>query len=388
MAQPVLSRAVSDGCIPVYHSSDLKVTHKPAFNLDGIPPAEDRLWYGNVAFEIAGQHWVIDKFVNYGGEGQTYLVTRSSDGKRCVAKFGSQSDSREIKVLKTLPRRLVRHPNFVTYEMIVLDVQGALAPAKHIIFMEHVPNGEVFEMLSEPSATHTPVSEGTMRRFLRDVIRGMAECYRFGVTHRDLKPENLLINEQGSIVIIDLGHAKRGEHGELAPLLNRSPLGDGTPPPPPVYLRTSSANPYGTVGFNAPEVNLGIKYDCELADIWSLGVIAFYLHAKLPAFSAAGGAGCWGDITGSDNDPFWREIKSSGWYPSFPSGLIQFINVLWCTDPAKRPSFNQLERATTSDSDTLAQFPGLQWLAQPVNDSAAFIRELRNSCPGKTFKPC
>jgi serine/threonine protein kinase len=381
MAQPRLSRAISGGYLPIYQGNDIKVTCKPALNFDGIPPAEDRLWFGGVVFEIADQEWVLDEFVNYGAEGQTYLATRRSDSKRFVAKFCSESDSKEIKLLQQMPRRLVGHPNFITYEMIVLNVQGHLAPAHHIIFMEHVPNGELFELLSsqEPSAAGKPLSEGTIRRFLRDLIHGMAECYRFGITHRDLKPENLLINEQGSIVIIDLGHAKRGE---AVPLLNR----DANDLPPPPLVRTSTTNAYGTEAFNAPEVTLGMKYDCELADIWSVGVIAFYLHAKLPAFESGGGIATWDDITGADNSPFWQQIRSNDWYPSFSEGLVQFINMLLRKEPEKRPSFIQLEKAISGDADTISKFPGLHWLSQPVNDSTSFLRELRCGCPGKAFK--
>ena len=61
--------------------------------------------------------------------------------------------------------------------------------------MEHIPNGELFDVLAsqEPSVAGKPLAEGTSRRILRDVISGMAECYRFGVMHRDLKwlPQSL-----------------------------------------------------------------------------------------------------------------------------------------------------------------------------------------------------
>merc|ERR1712151_523893 len=117
-------------------------------------------------------------------------------------------------------------------------------------------------------------SDGTKVRIVHDIISGMAEMYRFGVTHRDLKPENLLINENGSIVIIDLGHAKKADSNQ--------PMG---------LSRAMTANPYGTEAFNAPEVSGGQQYDCELSDVWSVGTIAFYLHGKLPAFQAGGGVG-------------------------------------------------------------------------------------------------
>lgn len=376
--------ASSDGRLPIYQGSCITVSEKPTLNFDGIPPELDCVWYGRIVFEIDKVQWVLDDFLSYGAEGQTYSATRTCDGKRFVAKFCHESHSREVGLLKKMPLALVAHPNFITYEMIVLDVQNHFAPAHHVIFMEHVPNGELFELLAskEPCVAGKPVSEGTMRRFLHDVIHGMSECYRHGITHRDLKPENLLINEHGSIVIIDLGHAKCGEPTSQC---NRHAFGE-VPPPPPPLIRHKTANAYGTSAFRAPEVSSGVQYDCESADVWSLGVIAFYLHSKLPAFCVEGGAGSFDDIMGACNDLFWEQIRSSGYYPSFPEGLVKFINMLWRGDPAERPSFSQLELAIKGDIDTIARFPGLQWLSQPVNGTAAFIKELCNSCPGKNFK--
>jgi serine/threonine protein kinase len=285
----------------------------------------------------------------------------------------------EVKLLQKMPKQLVLHPNFLTYEMIVLDVYNHFSPAHSIIVMEHIPNGELFEMLAsqEPSVAGQPVSDGTSRRFVRDIVSGMAECYRFGINHRDLKPENLLISTRGQIIIIDLGHAKKGEN------LTRNP---NAPPPPAPLSRTTTVNAYGSVAFNAPEVTSGIKYDCELSDVWSVGVIAFMLHGKLPAFTGGGGVATYDDVKGAENEAFWKKIHTCGFYPAFPDGLVQFINALWRTDPAARPTFSQLDAAISGDKEVISSFPGLDWLAQPVNNEAEFISELRRSCPDKTFK--
>jgi serine/threonine protein kinase len=357
---------------------------RSSLNFDGLVPQLDTLWYGETTFELLGENYIIDSFLNYGAEGQTYMISQVSTGKKFVAKFCIKPDAREVILLQQLPRQLVQHPNFLSYELIILAARSHFAPAHSVIIMEHVPNGELFEMLAsqEPSIADWPVSEGTSRRFLHDIINGMAECYRFGITHRDLKPENLLINEQGNIVIIDLGHAKRGE-----PLkrLDSSPSENPLPPAMPPFTRTSTVNQYGSAAFNAPEVSSGVKYDCERSDVWSVGVIAFILHGKLPAFTSGGGVASHDDVEGPNNESFWRKINSCGYYPAFPNRLVQFINALWKSDPTSRPLFSQLEQAIKGDQAIISKY-GLQWLAEPVNDESEFISELRCSCPGKVFK--
>jgi len=382
---PPLVRTVSQGGIPVYRGSDVTVTERSERTFENLPirtgdaamsgESLSRVWYGPMVINIGSEPWKVEKFLSYGGEGQTYLVKRIDTGEQYAAKFCSKKDSMEVRLVEELPRQLVAHENFIKFEMIVLDVFPVLSPAHHIIIMEHIPNGELFDVLAspEPSVVGRPISEGTSRRILRDIISGMAECYRFGVTHRDLKPENLLINEQGRIVIIDMGHAKRSR-----------PASDA--PEAPALARTTTANPYGTPAFNAPEVCGGKSYDCEMADVWSVATIAFYLHGKLPAFVAGGGVADWRDVSGADNETLWRKINDSSYYPKFPDDLVKFINTMWRTVPTDRPTFNHLEKAISGDAETLCQFPDLEWLAKPVNDVDEFIDELSRSCPSRTFR--
>eukprot|EP00440_Ansanella_granifera_P071805 gb/GFBE01077924.1/.p1 GENE.gb/GFBE01077924.1/~~gb/GFBE01077924.1/.p1 ORF type:complete len:390 (+),score=68.68 gb/GFBE01077924.1/:1-1170(+) len=370
-APPPLVRTVSAGGIPVFRGSELRVVSRSDLNFDGLASAPDRVWFGPTTLEIGSETWTVDKFLNYGAEGQTYLVTRSDTGEKFAAKFCNKADSLEVKLAQELPRQLVAHPNFIKFELIVVNVNELLSPVHHIIIMEHIPNGELFEVIAspEPSVAGKPLSEGTCRRMLHDIISGMAECYRFGVTHRDLKPENLLINTFGRIIIIDMGHAKRAVPSTTAPAL----------------ARTTTTNPYGTPAFNAPEVNAGKSYDCELADVWSVGVIAFYLHGKLPAFAQGGGVASWTDIGGPSNEVLWRKITGCGYYPDFPQELQQFINTMWRTDPAERPRFSQLEAAMGGDEESIQQFPGLRWLSEAANSIDAFVDELARSCPNKQF---
>lgn len=391
LAPPVLElvRATTDGGIPVHEAAVVTITNKPRVSLDGVIPAWDKPWFGAIEFEVAGQAWYLEKFLNFGAEGQTYVVVEKSTGRRLAAKFCSSKTSREVELVQKIPRELAQHDNLCKYEMILKNISTHFHPAHHVIFMEHVPNGELFEFLAsqEPSVRDKSVSEGTSRRFMRDIISGMAECYSHGVTHRDLKPENLLISEQGRIVIIDMGHAKKAE-------VSQGATGPGG------LQKTTTANRYGTPAFMAPEVERGQEYDCEASDIWSVGVIAFMLHTKRHAFTQGGGIASRYDITGPDNEKFWTRIESNKFYAHapFPDGLKKFINTLWQKDPMDRPTFSHLKAAIDSESENhnrvLELFRGLAWIAQPTNEDAEFAEEMLLTRPdmqlqinGETYAP-
>jgi serine/threonine protein kinase len=47
-----------------------------------------------------------------------------------------------------------------------------------------------------------------VKRWMLQVIEGVAACHRVGLVHRDLKPGNLLISEAGVLKVADFGQVK------------------------------------------------------------------------------------------------------------------------------------------------------------------------------------
>lgn len=149
---------------------------------------------------------------------------------------------REISVM-----RLVRHPH-------VVELYEVMATKTKIYFViEYAKGGELFDKVAKGK-----LKEDVARRYFQQLIAAVDYCHSRGVCHRDLKPENLLLDENGNLKVSDFGLSALAE----------SKRQDG-------LLHTTC----GTPAYVAPEVINRRGYDGFKADIWSCGVILFFLLA-------------------------------------------------------------------------------------------------------------
>ncbi|KAB2024086.1 hypothetical protein ES319_D06G063100v1 [Gossypium barbadense] len=196
-----------------------------------------------------------------------YEVGRTiGQGTFAKVKFARNSVTGESVALKVLPKatilkhrmvdqikreisimKIVRHPNIVRLHEVLAS------RTKIYIILEFISGGELFDKIVHCGR----LPENECRRYFQQLIDAVAHCHSKGVYHRDLKPENLLLDSYGDLKVSDFG---------LSALLQQQGVG---------LLHTTC----GTPNYVAPEVLSYQGYDGAAADIWSCGVILFFIMA-------------------------------------------------------------------------------------------------------------
>jgi serine/threonine protein kinase len=163
---------------------------------------------------------------------------------------------REIEVVARL-----KHPNVVTaYD--AREEQGT-----SFLVMELVEGRDLAKWVRSDGPF--PVEKAV--HCTLQVARGLAYAHQHGIVHRDVKPLNIMLDEQGTVKILDLGLAcfrKSKESEEVASL-------------------TGSEAMLGTIGFVAPEQASHPQDADARADVYSLGCTLHYLLTAQPLYSEA-----------------------------------------------------------------------------------------------------
>ncbi|MFV1982620.1 MAG: protein kinase [Thiohalomonadales bacterium] len=189
---------------------------------------------------------------------EVYLVQDTDKNKKLVLKAPSVNYNDDAEYINQFLHeewigRRINNPHV----MKVCDVEKKRTALYYIAeFIEGMTLRQWMDDLPQSTLTQT-------RNFIIQISRGLRAFHRLEMIHQDLKPENIIIDEHGSLKIIDFGSTKIAGIEEIT-----KPI--------------ESNNILGTINYTAPEYHTG-DIGSKRSDIFSLGVIAYeLLTGKLP----------------------------------------------------------------------------------------------------------
>ncbi|MEV6644624.1 protein kinase [Amycolatopsis sp. NPDC051371] len=197
------------------------------------------------------------------------------------------------------------------------------------LIMEYLPSKSFAVQIQDE-----PVSVDDAIRVGAQISSALAGAHRAGIVHRDVKPANILVSDDGTAKITDFGISRA--------------IGD-------VKL-TATGEIAGTPAYLAPEVARGEDADFA-ADVFSLGATLYAAVEGKPPYGTA------------DNPIALLYKASSGEIepPEKAERLTPLLERMLATDPAERPSMDEVERelrALLPDAE-----PGSSVLAETIPEA-------------------
>ena len=170
---------------------------------------------------LCSGQYVIDRYLNSGGFGITYLARDSLDRKvvikecfpnalcgrlghrvhlrsrSCAEDFGRAVEffGKEATALARL-----NHPNIVGVHQIFHENNTAY------MALDFIRGADLLDVLEQQPDRLTP---GFVDALLRSLLRALGYTHREGILHRDISPDNILLEDTGEPVLIDFGAARQ-----------------------------------------------------------------------------------------------------------------------------------------------------------------------------------
>ncbi|KAM4862361.1 sperm motility kinase 2B-like [Urocitellus parryii] len=242
------------------------------------------------------EHYEFLKVIGRGGYGQVSLALHRLSGAQVAVKaldleVENIPAFNEPKIMMSL-----EHPNVVQL-FHVIGTESTI-----YMVMEHVGGGRLLDHITRGMQVEE------VRRVFRQILCAVGYLHDKGIVHRDLKPENIMLDTRGQVKLIDFGAATWFSAGEK--------------------LRRV----WGTLPYLAPEGVLRQEYEGPPMDVWSLGVILYFMLTRSLPFDST-----------SSEDLLKRITHARYRVPdSVPVGARRLIHSILTVKPPKRPTVKQI----------------------------------------------
>ncbi|NXX44095.1 CDKL2 protein, partial [Tricholaema leucomelas] len=284
------------------------------------------------------------------GEGSYGMVTkcRNKENGQIVAvkKFLESEDDavvrkiavREIKLLKQL-----RHENLVNL------VEVYKKKKRWYLVFEFVDHTVLDDLEAFPNG----LDYSRVRKYLFQIMRGIAFCHSHNIIHRDIKPENILVSQSGVVKLCDFGFARTlAASGE------------------------AYTDYVATRWYRAPELLVGDSKYGKAVDVWAIGCLVTEMLTGEPLFPGDSDIDqlyhitkCLGSLIPRHQELFYKNPLFSGMrlpevkeaesldkrYPKLPAAVLDLAKKCLQIDPDKRPSCAELLQCDLFNKDGFAE---------------------------------
>jgi eukaryotic-like serine/threonine-protein kinase len=200
-----------------------------------------------------------------GSMGVVYLAESIEDGQRRALKLLLPEALKDERALERFQRESTASQRIAS-DRIVKTIAAGVDEGTQTpwLLMEYVEG----KLLDEWFEQEPGPSYSDRRAVLDQLFEAVEAVHAAGFVHRDLKPDNIVVGSSGrgpEIKILDLGVAKQ---------LGVSP-------------NNSTAEGLGTPLWTAPEQGNASRGLTPAADVWALGLLAFFLLTGRPYWKGA-----------------------------------------------------------------------------------------------------
>ena len=221
--------------------------HQQAVNLPKAPKLSARM-------DFDGYKIIRELYIS--SRSHVYLAKDSETNQQVVLKFPSMERKDDEEYLENMLME-----DWIAQRINHANVLKAIPPTRKRNYLYTVTEYIEGKHLGQWRIDNPKPDLDTVRNIIAQIADGLQAFHRKEMVHQDLRPNNVMIDEEGTVKIIDFGATKVAGISEIKP---------------------KNEGIVGTAQFTAPEYFLG-ELGTQRSDLFSLGVIAYQLFSgKLP----------------------------------------------------------------------------------------------------------
>ncbi|MCE9603420.1 MAG: protein kinase [Planctomycetia bacterium] len=293
---------------------------------------------------VFGDYVVIDR-LGAGGMGQVFKARHRRMDRIVALKVLSTAAMKSADSIKRFERE-VRAAAKLIHPNIVHAYDAGAQDGVHYLVMEHVAGPDLSSLVKKQGKLDVKLACD----YIAQAARGFAFAHSKGIVHRDIKPGNLLIDQDGTVKVLDMGLARFEDSG-LGEVMTEGEL-------------THTGAVMGTVDYMAPEQALNTRHADAKSDVYGLGCT---LYRILTGEYVFGGDTLVEKILAHRERPVpqLRRLR-----PEAPAALEGLLARMLSKQPDLRPTMQDIAEALPT-IDTAKDFGVVDFAVAPIAPTPA-----------------